>query len=238
MQMTTNKARKRAIRARMNKTGERYTAARRHLIGEAVAEHPDHEEVLVESPLAPSPAAIDPGMSNEAIRRGSGKTWDEWLTALDAWGAAERPHKEIAAHIAEVYGVDGWYAQSVTVGYERLRGLRQHGQRGDGAFAGSASKTFAVPIARLFAAWVDETERSRWLGSGTLRLRTLSEFKSARFDDLEAGSIVAVSFVDKGPGKSSVQVQCEKLPSRDVADDFRATWKERLANLAGMLAEE
>lgn len=235
--MTTNKVRKRAIRARMNKTGEWYTAARQHLIGEAVAGHPDHEEELAESPITPSPAAIDPGMSDEAIKRGSGRTWAEWLTILDAWGATARTHKEIAAHLVEAHGVDGWYAQSVTVGYERMRGLRQHGQRGDGAFAGSASRTFAVPIARLFAAWVDEAERSRWLQPGTLQLRTRSELKSARFDDLEAGSIVAVSFVDKGPGKSSVQIQCEKLPSKDAADDFRATWKERLADLAGMLAK-
>ncbi len=35
--MTTNKAQKKAIRARMQKTGERYTAARQHLVADGTA---------------------------------------------------------------------------------------------------------------------------------------------------------------------------------------------------------
>jgi hypothetical protein len=160
--------------------------------------------------------AIDRNMSDEAIRRGSGKTWDEWFAILDAWGATERTHTEIARYIHEEHGVDGWWAQGVTVGYERARGMRDLGQRPDGSFEASASKTFPVPIAILFAAWTDEAQRDRWLTPGTLTLRTATDNRSARFDDIEYGGIIALWFTDKGPEKSSVAIQVDKLPSQDA----------------------
>lgn len=245
--MTTNKAQKNAIRQRMTKTGERYTAARHYLLGND-QQHPEPDQPIessgpVEPVMPESSSGLDaviveqPGMSDEAIQRGSGKTWGEWLMILDAWGAAERPHKEIASYVQAEFGVDGWYAQSVTVGYERMRGMRARGQQGDGLYSGSASKTFPVPVSTLFEAWTVEATRDRWLEPGTLRIRTSSSEKSARFDVVGEDAILVAWFADKGAGKSSVQLQCEKLPSKANADDFRAIWKERLATLAGMLAQ-
>ena len=171
-----------------------------------------------------------PDLSDEAIKNGSGKTWAEWVEILDAWGAAEKPHKEIAWYVADL-GVDGWWAQGVTVGYERIKGLREHGQRRDGHFEGSASKTFAVPVERLCAAWTDESERDRWLEPGTLTMRTAQAGRSARFD-LADGGILALWFTDKGPEKSSVALQLDKLTAKAAANAFRETWKARLADLA------
>ena len=51
----------------------------------------------------------------------------------------------------EKYKVPGWWAQTVTVGYERIKGLRAVGQRRDGTFEANKSRTFAVPLARLYA---------------------------------------------------------------------------------------
>ena len=177
-----------------------------------------------------------PDLGDEAIRKGSGKSWDEWVQILDAWGAAEKPHKEIARYVCDL-GVDGWWAQGVTVGYERIKGLRDPGQRRDGHFEGSASKTFPVSVERLFAAWTDEAERDRWLEPGTLALRTAQDNRSARFDLAGEGGILALWFTDKGPGKSSVALQLDKLPSKEAADEFRETWKAHLADLAGYLRE-
>ncbi len=177
-------------------------------------------------------------MSDEAIRKGSGKSWDEWLEALDAWGAQDRTHKEIADYVYGQFGIDGWYAQGVTVGYERMRGMRAHGQRADGNYSGSASKTFPVPVADLFTAWTDDAERDRWLDPGTLGLRTSRPDSSARFDVAGDGSIISVTFIDKGPTKSSVQIQNDKLPSKKAAGQFRVTWKERLNHLTEILKQD
>lgn len=175
-------------------------------------------------------AVHEPDMNDDAIRKGSGKTWAEWVEVLDAWGAVEKPHKDIARYVAGL-GVDGWWAQGVTVGYERIKGLRVKGQVAGGVFAGSASKTFPVEIEQLSAAWTDEVERDQWLAPGTLKLRTAQEGRSARFDLMDGSGILALWFTDKGEGKSSLQVQNEKLPSPEAATAFRDTWKAHLANL-------
>lgn len=176
-----------------------------------------------------------PQMSDEAIRQGSGKTWGEWKTLLDDWGAADKPHNEIAAYVTNDLGVDGWWAQGVTIGYERMIGRRVVGRQSDGSFAASASKTVPVGIDGHFAAWVDESRRDQWLAPGTLSLRTAQDGKSARFDDTEYGGIIALWFTDKGAGKSSVGIQVEKLPDTDAVEERKATWKARLADLAAYL---
>lgn len=171
-------------------------------------------------------------MSDEAIREGSGKTWDEWVAALDEWDAASKSHTEIARYVAGL-GVDGWWAQGVTVGYERIKGLRRAGQQRDGSYRGSASKTAPISIERLYEAFVDDPARDSWLEPGTLALRTSRPGKSARFDSDEG--IVAVWFTAKGDEKSSVQLQVEKLLSKEAADEFKALWKARLADLVDSL---
>ena len=179
--------------------------------------------------------ANDPQMSDAAIREKTGKTWPEWREALDACGAADKPHDAIARFVNEELGVDGWWAQSVTVGYERLIGRRESGQKADGSYAASASKTVAAELADHLRAWTDEATRDRWLPAGTVSLRASQPGKSARFDDLTTGDIVALWFTDKGPGKASVSIQIEKLPSREAVDERKTLWKDRLASLASFL---
>lgn len=176
-----------------------------------------------------------PQMSDEAIREKTGKTWTEWKETLDGWGAADKSHTDIARYVNETLGIDGWWAQGVTVGYERMIGRRTVGERTDGTFSTSASKTVSAGIDTHFAAWVDERQRDRWLAPGTLTLRTAQDGKSARFDDNDFGGIISLHFTDKGEGKSSVSMQIEKLPAREFIDERKATWKTRLNDLAVFL---
>ncbi len=173
-------------------------------------------------------------MSNEAIRRRTGRGWEEWFDLLDEWGAAERPHRDIARWVAEEHGVEGWSAQSVTVGYERARKLRAVGQHA-GGFAVGASKTVAVPVDRLYDAFVDESLRRRWLPDGELRERTATRPKSARFDWADGETRVIVGFMDKGERKSAVAVQHEHLPDAEAAERMKAYWRKRVGRLKELL---
>ena len=128
----------------------------------------------------------------------------------------------------------GWYSQSITVGYERARGLRAPGEYADG-FAASASKTIAVPVQRLFEAFGDEALRERWLPAGSLRPRTARAAKSARFDWEDGSTRVIVGFEDMGEAKSRVGLSHERLPDADAADEMKAWWRERLAALKSQL---
>jgi len=176
----------------------------------------------------------EPGMSDAAIAKGTGKRWDEWFALLDAWGATSRNHTDIARHVHETYGVDGWWAQGVTVGYERARGMRDIHQRPDG-FSMNVSKTFPVSLERLFAAFVEEDERAHWLDGIELRLRTAQPHRSARFDILPADKRLAVNFLARGDSRSAVQLQMERLPQAEDVTAWKALWKTMLDQLAHAL---
>ena len=224
--MTEDRTFKRRVRQRMSKTGESYTAARRQ-----VAQKRDR--------IAAATARLataEPLFSDEAIKQGTGKGWEEWFVVLDAWGARERTHTEIARYVREELGVDGWWAQGVTVGYERARGMRMKYQHADG-FSISATKTVAVPIDVLFESFVDARARRRWLTDGEMRLRTSQPGISARFDWEDGSTRVNVGFIDKGPSKSSVAVEHSRLPDADEAELAKAMWKKRLAELKAYLED-
>src|SRR5215216_5333255 len=261
--MTKDNAQKQAIRARMAKTGERYTTARHYLLDLHRPEHvnadvdcsslgddapdsnavsPSPGEVVAGAEPAAAEAALpprvaEPGVSDAAVQRATGKGWDEWFALLDAWHGTTHNHTEIARHVYETYGIDGWWAQNVTVGYERARGMRALHERPDG-FSMNVSKTFPVPVERLFAAFVEQDERERWLEGVELRNRTSQPNKSARFDVLPEDGRLAVTFVAKGPHKSAAQLEQERLADAEEVARWKAVWKEQLALLAAYLAEE
>jgi hypothetical protein len=217
--MTRQKSFKRLVRARMEKTGERYAAARASLLA---AEEPN--------------ATDDPALtvSDEAIRRRTGRGWEEWFDLLDEWGAVERPHGEIARWLRSEHGIDGWSSQSVTVSYERARGLRAVGEHADG-FAVTASKTVAVPVERLYDAFVDESLRESWLPEGRLRERTATKPKTARFDWGDGDTRVIVGFESKGETKSVVALEHARLPDAQEAERMKAFWRDRVAALKEVL---
>ena len=126
--MTRQKSFKGRIRARMEKTSESYTTARRQLLAKVGTQPPAEPEPRP----ADAPKARRP-YSDEVVRANTGRTWDEWFALLDRWGGAQRPHPEIARWLVEEHGVGGWWAQGVTVGYEQARGLRDPGQRRGGS---------------------------------------------------------------------------------------------------------
>jgi hypothetical protein len=155
-------------------------------------------------------------MSDSAIQRGSGRTWDEWFTILDAWQGTTKGHTAIARYVAGEFNVDGWWAQNVTVGYERARGLRAVNERPDG-FSTNASRTFAVSVERLFDAVVNQP-------SDVLIRRTARKPRSASFKAAENGTRIAATFTARGPEKSSVQLQQTGLSDKQAV----ATWRARL----------
>jgi hypothetical protein len=219
--MTKQRTFKRRVRERMSKTGESYTAARRILI--AHGERPDG-----------AAAAFEPPVADERVLEATGRGWQAWFELLDGWGAAARSHTEIARWLREEQGVDGWYAQSITVGYERARGLRAPGQRPDG-FAVGASRTIAVPVERLFEAFTDEALRARWLPGADMSIRTATAPRTARFDWEDSSTRVIVGFDAAGDTRSRIALSHERLADADSAEEMKSWWRERLTLLKARL---
>jgi hypothetical protein len=169
--------------------------------------------------------------SEAAVKRATGRDREGWFARLDRWGAARRPHREIAAWLRESQGVASWWAQTLTVDYEHARGLRAPGGSRDGTFAAGASKTIAAPVDRLFAAFTEPRFRKRWLPDATLRVRTSQPGKSARFDWEDGGTRVAVWFTARGESRSHVALVHERLSDATAAKRLKTYWRERLSAL-------
>jgi hypothetical protein len=211
--MTKQKSFKRLVRARMEKTGESYAAARAKLLAG-------------DAPTTASQAVL--ATSDDAIRDRTGRGWEEWFDLLDEWGAGERPHREISRWVAQQLGAEplAWNVQAIRVCYERARGGRGIGEHPEG-FTITASKTVAAPVERLFDAFVDESSHKHWLPDGQLRARTSTRPKSARFDWGD-DTRVNVTFVAKGETNSTVAVSHERLPDARQAERMKAYWRERV----------
>jgi hypothetical protein len=241
--MTTQKDFKRLVRGRMQKTGESYTSARASLLAQspkrkALVEtngHGSMTDVAAESKkTAPVDLAKIAGMSDATIKEKTGCTWDRWVWALDEAGAFNWPHTEIARYVHEKYKVPGWWTQTVTVGYERIKGLRARGQRRGGSWEASKSKTVDAGVTSLFNAFKQPKSRKAWLPDRKIAIRTAVPNKSMRitWDD---GTSVELYFTSKGRSKSSVAVQHTKLASKEAAERSKAFWAQHLEVLAGQL---
>jgi hypothetical protein len=227
--MTAGKDFKRIVRARMSRTGESYATARARLLSKPPASSRPRA-----TPPAPSAPTRDfaalAGMSDATIKARTGCTWERWVWALDRVRAHEWPHRDIAEYVHTKYRVPGWWSQAVTVGYERIKGLRAIGQRRDGGFEAAKSKTFEVPVARLYGAWKNARSRARWLPGVALTIRTATPNRSMRIGWPD-GTTVALWFTAKGAAKSQVAVQHLQLPSKEAATRMKEFWAERLGVL-------
>jgi hypothetical protein len=242
--MTTQKDFKRLVRARMVKTGESYTAARSHFLNNNGAERRSAGQAVTASrTVAPSRPPAGPtvdyeklaGVSNATIKAKTGCDWKKWTDALDYVQAHEWTHTEIARYVREKFKIDGWWSQSVTVGYERIKGLRAIGQRRSGEFEASKSKTFHVPMSRLYAAFSEKRNRTKWLGEVDLKVGATIKHRSFRMTWTD-GKPVAAWFENKGPKKTVVGVTHHKLTDKATAERVKGEWAERLEKLAEVLS--
>ncbi len=218
--MTRQSSFKRIVRVRMEKTGESYTSARAALVAGA------DREAAGDAPVMQ--------FSDERLRERTGRGWEEWFDLLDRAGAGELAHGEIATWLTENEAIGGWWAQAVTVGFERARGGRGVGEYPEG-FTISVSKTVAVAVERLYDAVADESERARWLPDADLSERTATRPKSARYDWGDGATRVVAYFEAKGAGKSTVVIAHERLPDAFEAERMKAWWRERLGELRAAL---
>jgi uncharacterized protein YndB with AHSA1/START domain len=216
--MPKQKDLKRVVRTRMQKTGESYTTARLYLVKKNETPEPDYAALA--------------GMSDDAVQARTGRGWRDWVALLDAAKCAEMPHREIARYVSSL-GTPDWWSQTVTVGYERIRGLRAIGQRRGGGYEASKSRTFAVPLEKLYKAFSTARLRARWLPDD-VEVRGSSVNKRMRLR-MADDTVVEINFTGKTAEKSAVAIQHTKLPDRAAVDEKKAWWSERFDALAEVL---
>ncbi|WP_349827209.1 hypothetical protein [Brevibacterium litoralis] len=190
--------------------------------------------------------AYDPS----ALEKASGLRWTEIVAGLDAAGGAALDHAALARVAEDLLTgrVDtvGWWAQGAAVGYEQEIGRRRPGQRSDGAWSASASKTFPgdrdtalAAVEQVFGG--QERSRGALFGvpfAGEARTSSTEKWRYWRVD-LADGSKVSVTIGAKAPGKdgaekSSIGVEVAGLPDEGSVATRKAELKELLAQVVGL----
>lgn len=215
--MTRNESFKRRIRARMEKTGERYGAARRVLI----------EQATTRDPRA---WVADPEHTDEVVRANTGRGWDQWRDLIDGWPGHADGHAAVATWLQEEHDVPGWWAQSVTVGWERITGRRLPHQMADGTFTANRSATITTDPATLRELLLDADGRAvLFPGFDEVTLRSRPTSKNVRLG-LDDG-VVEVAIAPREDGRVTVTVAHSRLASSDQVTHWKGFWGDWLAAL-------
>jgi hypothetical protein len=254
--MTRGRALKEIIRARSAKTGERYTTARRHVLNELRP----RTEPLVRSTPAPvktttksasSATSSKGGVSDAKSREKTGHGLEYWFDVIDRFGGVEKGHTASARHLYEAHSVPGWYAQGITVAYERARGVRAVNQRCDGEYEVSVSKVVTGKTADVIRALTDKRVRIRWVKGVDARLvKALAAALDGpaskeivvrpdgqgRFRYKWGDTTVQLYLLPKAGGKVSVVATNSRLADASVVEERRALWRTALDALAQLLS--
>jgi hypothetical protein len=245
--MTRAAALKKIIRARAAKTGERYTTARRHILNERQRQPPGSSRPsTIPAPgaaAAPSKGSISDAKSIEK----TGHDLAHWFDVLDRFGAVEKGHTAAARHLHDAHRVPGWYAQGITVAYERARGVRAINQQRDGAYEVSVSKVVTGSVADVVKSF---TGRRRWMkdvdtdltralaaaidGTGSRGFVVRADGQG-RLRYKWAGTTVQFYLLPKPGGKVSVVVTNTGLPRAAMVDERRTQWRTVFKALAERL---
>ena len=170
-----------------------------------------------------------PAMADAAVKTKTGKDWAGWFSALDKAGARKLDHKSIVELLHEQHDVTPWWSQTVTVEYERARGMRELHQKTDG-FSVSATKTVAVSVAALYAATASAGQRKKWFPKGTFEVSSQTPDKYINGAWNETARL-NIGFYAKGADKAQIAVQINKLASATEVERERGLWKSALAKL-------
>ncbi|GAB2586415.1 hypothetical protein Aab01nite_51600 [Paractinoplanes abujensis] len=167
------------------------------------------------------------------VEKATNRTWDEWLAFMDGIGARELDHKQIALavhHELDGTGVEplGWWTQAVTVAYEQFIGRRIPGQRPDGTFQMSVSKSTTMGMQELMNAWAAYAPADPYVtgllaADATPRISGTDRRITWRVNAAD-GSQIIVTSEPKPNGTASIVAAQLGLATPKLNDQARAGW--------------
>ncbi len=178
-------------------------------------------------------------INRRTITEKTGRSLEEWMNLLDKAGFRERPHREIASYLHENQGLSSWWAQEVTVHYEKAVGRRVTGQTEKTGFQLGVSRTFKTSAGDLWS-WLTSGKGKTWY-SGTdsegidTEPRVLKEGSHIRMRWKIPGwtgySTLQIRTVAKGPDKTTITIHQEKLPDQETRERMIEYWREKMTCL-------
>lgn len=188
-------------------------------------------------------------MNTASIEKATGLSWTDWLEFFGSINASELSHHEIAVHAYDFLAklpngpgmsshrpggqtTTGWWSQNVTVAYEQHIGRRQPGQRKDGTYEVSVTKTIEGSLDDAMNYWLykiaDLDGFKDVVYEGQPGMSVTNKWRHWRVG-LADGSKVIASTMQKTPNKAQLAVANQKLTSPEAVELWRKYWKQFLA---------
>jgi hypothetical protein len=180
-------------------------------------------------PDAPPASVTEPQQSDLVIREHTGRGWEQWREAIEDWPGHEQGHAAVASWLQEEHGVPGWWAQAVTVGWERITGRRQSNQMSDGTFTANRSSTIVTDHVALGAMLRDRDGLADLFPRLDPVLRSRATSKNVRVG-LTSG-VAEIALVPKDGGRVTVTVAHVKLGTAEEVTRWKAYWQDWLRAL-------
>jgi len=174
-------------------------------------------------------------ISEEKVKEATGRGWMGWFVILNLMDAASKPHKAVAKELKEKYGAPSWWAQMITVEYERARGGRKKNERAGGTYAVNVTKVMPVSLSKLFAAATNAKTRKDWFPPGAFEETSKTKDKYWR-GKWKKDRKLEFGFYAKGDAKASIALEIGKLPSPVEVEQERAAWKKAMERLQNLVA--
>ncbi len=194
-------------------------------------------------------------MSDQAVEAKTGRIWADWFTILDDWDSASKEHKSTARYLAEKHGLSPWWSQTVTVEYERERGLREVGER-EGQFVATVQRTIRATPEEIYSALTRPEALTSWFTKeASVDLRVGGNYENSDGDtgkflviepparlrftwenpEHSPGSEVEATIHPKTANKSTLRLEHSKLKSREEFEDMKEGWSWALDSLKSFL---
>lgn len=177
-------------------------------------------------------------VNTAAIEKATGTPWPDWVRVLDAAGARELDHGKIAdlalEKMPDALENPGWWAQGVAVAYEQDIGRRVPGQRGDGSFEASVTKTVPGSLTSVFDALLDFAGEPAELGGiaiGNVRT-SVTPVRSYWRADAADGTRIQLVVESRGEDKSMVGATVSKAHTPEQRDRWRDFFRGYLKDFA------
>jgi uncharacterized protein YndB with AHSA1/START domain len=205
----------------------------------------------------PTKRTGETNISDAAVKEKTGKTWKQWFSLLDKWGAKEKAHKDIATHLRQKLGQTAWWSQMITVEYERKQRGRKVGERpAEGGFTLDVQRTVTATAKKAFETFLQPEHTAKWFtkkakadvrvgGSYSNSDGDIGEFlaveapKRARFtwDNKRhcPGTIVELTVRAAGPGKVAVGISHSRLKNAKDREKMKQGWSWALDSLKSYL---
>lgn len=177
------------------------------------------------------------------VENGTKISWDRWLKLLENYKYIN--HTDLAIEALRIINEEGnsdnpeWWAQSVAVTYEQEAGIRIVGQRCDGDFSTSTSKTLIGDMDSTLEHWVNYVVDTReFKGISAEDSPRISKSEKWRYwkINLSDGSMLNVNIQNKAGGeKSTLSINHDKISTEEERNSWKEYWKEFLKEIKKLL---